>query len=646
MSETYRAEITASIAQYAAEIAKIETETGKSATKAAAALVAKIGAGQKQAAAEATEAAKRSATAWQSAYLSNAAFAADAADAGAKTRAAAEAQATAAAAATNATNRNRMAIVGVGQQLSDVASQLATGTNPFTILIQQGPQVLSSLSMAEGGLSGVAAAAAPLISILGPVAVAVGALTGAYYLLNKQLDDATEKAAKAAEIATKTQAAYQAQAAVVADVAMQVRVASGELTKEQAAAEKQVASLEEQRSGMRALIADRVAAADAARKHAGTTVEEERAYRAAKGELDAYDAKTAQLGETIRLLADKEVEDAKAKDAQDKAAKRLQDRIEALNAAFAAETATAEANAKKFNAALSNLGGIGVSNPSAQSAADAEHAANLQRIAEESAAARAAANDNASAIETIEAAAYAARQREAERYYGVIAGLRANDAKAAGEAMRAETKAKQDAIDEQGAADAAYYARLQAYRQAQASATANLFGTMADAAGLAYDSIEGLSKKQAKVLFGIQKAAQVAQVAILAPSAVLQGLAQAGPLGGIAAGAAAAVQVAAILAAKPPSFRRGGYADERTVTASVEHGEGLAVVSRQGMATARSEGVNAVNAGIGGGGGLQNLTVNLVIDGRAAAQVLLAGLQDPEVQRRVRRVSVRPFGGR
>ena len=66
----------------------------------------------------------------------------------------------------------------------------------------------------------------------------------------------------------------------------------------------------------------------------------------------------------------------------------------------------------------------------------------------------------------------------------------------------------------------------------------------------------------------------------------------------------------------------------------------------QGMATARSEGVNAVNAGIGGGGGLQNLTVNLVIDGRAAAQVLLAGLQDPEVQRRVRRVSVRPFGGR
>lgn len=38
-------------------------------------------------------------------------------------------------------------LANLGAQLSDVASQLATGTNPFTIAIQQGPQAAGALSM-------------------------------------------------------------------------------------------------------------------------------------------------------------------------------------------------------------------------------------------------------------------------------------------------------------------------------------------------------------------------------------------------------------------------------------------------------------------------------------------------------------------
>ena len=95
-------------------------------------------------------------------------------------------------------------ITGIGQQLSDVASQLSTGTNPLTILVQQGPQIAGVAAEAGFGLAtlaqGAAAAAAGAASLgiiavtlygaLGPLSDAIGDVAGR--LTGLELEPVTE----------------------------------------------------------------------------------------------------------------------------------------------------------------------------------------------------------------------------------------------------------------------------------------------------------------------------------------------------------------------------------------------------------------------------------------------------------------------
>ena len=131
-------------------------------------------------------------------------------------------------------------------------------------------------------------------------------------------------------------------------------------------------------------------------------------------------------------------------------------------------------------------------------------------------------------------------------------------------------------------------------------------------------------KKIALRLFRIQQALQIAQSVGSAAAFILQGGAQLGIPGAIAAGIAAAAQVTAIAAAEPPSFRRGGTAlpDERRVVAQVEDGEALQVTSRQGVAKANSD---AHNAGLSAPGARGD--VRLVLNGRDIGRMIEAGVQ-------------------
>ena len=131
-------------------------------------------------------------------------------------------------------------------------------------------------------------------------------------------------------------------------------------------------------------------------------------------------------------------------------------------------------------------------------------------------------------------------------------------------------------------------------------------------------------KKIALRLFRIQQALQIAQSVGSAAAFILQGGAQLGIPGAIAAGIAAAAQVTAIAAAEPPSFRRGGTAlpDERRVVAQVEDGEALQVTSRQGVAKAASD---AHNAGMSAPGGRGD--VRLVLNGRDIGRMIEAGVE-------------------
>lgn len=124
--------------------------------------------------------------------------------------------------AETAAKNYRFALVGVAQQTSDIASQLSTGTNPWTILIQQGPQVAGALSVVEGALVAVAA----------PLAAAAVAVTVGYLAWRTYSEDAT----RAAETSQMVSAALVEQAPILEatrEATDRLRVARGELTDEE-----------------------------------------------------------------------------------------------------------------------------------------------------------------------------------------------------------------------------------------------------------------------------------------------------------------------------------------------------------------------------------------------------------------------------
>jgi len=105
-------------------------------------------------------------------------------------------------------------------------------------------------------------------------------------------------------------------------------------------------------------------------------------------------------------------------------------------------------------------------------------------------------------------------------------------------------------------------------------AMGDLWGTLAGAAGAS-----------AREVWGIQKAAAVAQAALAIPLAALEGLKSGGPAAPALAavyGALAAIQFATVAATPPPKFHSGGMLspDEQTIT--VRTNERLAVLTAQG----------------------------------------------------------------
>lgn len=87
---------------------------------------------------------------------------------------------------TASTGSVRYGFINLGNQLSDITTQLAMGTNPFTILIQQGPQVVGALAEIGGkaglvsGLTSALSAAAPFVVALS-VAASAGAAAWSVY---------------------------------------------------------------------------------------------------------------------------------------------------------------------------------------------------------------------------------------------------------------------------------------------------------------------------------------------------------------------------------------------------------------------------------------------------------------------------------
>jgi hypothetical protein len=162
-------------------------------------------------------------------------------------------------------------------QLADIGVQLAGGQNPLLILIQQGPQIAESFAGGASAINVLKAAFGGLLPILAPIGAAVVALGGAWYYYSSQLDKANEKAAKAAELATKAQGAHQDIADTLQEVSDNYRLATGqanELTLKQEESDRIIREgYEKQLTLSRELVSAKRTELDAAQKTA-TAIQE------------------------------------------------------------------------------------------------------------------------------------------------------------------------------------------------------------------------------------------------------------------------------------------------------------------------------------------------------------------------------------
>jgi hypothetical protein len=150
----------------------------------------------------------------------------------------------------------------------------------------------------------------------------------------------------------------------------------------------------------------------------------------------------------------------------------------------------------------------------------------------------------------------------------------------------------------------------QRLNQETVASTADALDALAGLAGTAATAMAEAgsagARKNAALLFGVQKALAAAMIPLRLAEGLMTAAAQPPPINAIQSGtviAAAAAQGIAIASAKPPTFDRGGIINAGTgdqVAAAVLPGE--AILSREAVANIGESGVNALNSGRGAGG--------------------------------------------
>lgn len=668
MAERYEVDVIANVQQYIKPLSELPGITKANAEKAALALATSLGTVE-GAAAEATvkvQAFNKSLI--EQGVSEKAAAAATLKYASSLTAAGTAAQTAGVSVdgAAKKTGNLGMAVGGVGQQLSDVASQLATGTNPLTILVQQGPQAATAISMAGYSLTA-------LLPILGPVAVAVGALGAAWWKLSKDAAAAEAAQAKAAETAQKAAEAGARLNKMQADALDAEAVATGRATSKDIELRDALAAvtaeygprIDAARKAAAASEAEAAAALKALQTSSNSTAQLQAAYNAQQAAGAAADFHRRELAgleqqqgallqtTTRGILITQEKEEA-----DKKGAKAANDHAAALRAQEAAAEAyknalagivdageDANATALKGAEALAyardeEIEGIRKQADTAIEAARAEQAAaeELGMGAEAAAVARQKVQDAevAAMVTSMAVTSKYDRQREdaltkatsalsastSEQLAGIAAVEAAYqkqqaaivaaaeaalifstsdaDAAAIQAASLAEVEeAKANYYDALRALDEKYTADLQKQAAEQqrieqqagnariqlASTLAGAIGTIAATSG---EHITDEQKQAAQVIFAIQKAAALAQIALNTILAVSQASTSAPPpYNAIPMGIAAvtgAAQFAAAAASPPPKFHAGtlsaapGAGSARRgneFTAVLEGGEGI-----------------------------------------------------------------------
>lgn len=214
-------------------------------------------------------------------------------------------------------------LFNLGQQAQDVGVQLSMGASPFLVLAQQGPQIATAVSQI-GGLSATLSALGAVLAPLAPVVVGLAAgfalFAAPLALANHELEKMEEKANKAADAADRLSKARKGWADQRDSIAMDVRIAAGELTEAEAAYLRAEATYRKAREAGQRVMQDTVAAAEGADPNARTSAPASGTV-AARRALQAYNEATERYATLAGLVAQKRVEDADATKGQTSAAK-------------------------------------------------------------------------------------------------------------------------------------------------------------------------------------------------------------------------------------------------------------------------------------------------------------------------------------
>lgn len=522
--------------------------------------------------------------------------------------------------------------VNLFNQLSDVGSQLTTGTSPMTILIQQGPQVAGALDLIGLSMSS-------LLTVVAPVGVAVAALGYAWMTLNDELEEAEKRNAAAAAASQR-----------LADAVKAVREQQTQLADKLALAEHRVTE---------AQLQQRDATGEVVKQYGPLIEERQRSLTAAQAELVALNAtieaekqRTGQdelrvdlaeelYGKRDRLVKqiDREsVELVNLATAQAVATNRVTSDIQATEAAIQADRDREEALRRLREAE---------ERQAAEIAAIVEGYARYKRAVETLASMeRAAETAQLDAIDSVRAAQADALEQAAQlRREGLIGAQADARRREAVEAQYAETvvaineeatfkidKLKADAAAKEAARQQKALKDAERLRAAQVAAAADVTRTVGGYLGDIAATSDGVYSRQvdtigqlnaqlaqgeeyltetqkaelnnriraqekaARRAFEVGKALRIAQATANAYAAASQAFAEVPYPFNFAAGAtalAAGMVNVAQISATEPAFHRGGMIDEQRITAL----SGEAVLSRQGVqALGGEQAVNRINS--------------------------------------------------
>jgi len=405
--------------------------------------------------------------------------------------------------------------------------------------------------VAAASATGLGVSLSSVLAVLAPVGIAVAALGGAWHYFSSELEAAEAANKRASDRATEAATAAAEWAKKQTEVGDAFGVASGSVEKQTILIRKSNAEIDAAAEAQRKLL---TAQRDLEKgKLTGAFGEDASAFKAAQAALSAFETQVQTTKDRNELLITSEEEKAKA------ARKAATDSLAAAAAARA--RAEAESDLVKMLAAVEEQ-------ENKVLAQNASYLTSLRSLEE-------AARTATEARLMGEAAVEAQLQRQAEKINEVAARQVEASVGNAGQlasierarvdalvALEAEAAQKIDGIHEAAHQKrieemAAELAERRRVTEATASASASLFGSIADAAGAAAEE-QGKSNKDAALqLFAVQKAAAIAEGAVNTALAVSSALTLPPPasfIAAAAAGVAGAAQVAAIASSPPPSF--------------------------------------------------------------------------------------------